>query len=81
MIRPNEMARVLSCGRGPTRAAHDLRFPSGADRDVLERCNLSGWTYAEYGRRTGAHPSAVKSRAFRARRRLSALLVPHPSAG
>jgi RNA polymerase sigma-70 factor (ECF subfamily) len=51
------------------------------DRDVLERCNLSGWTYAEYGRRTGAHPSAVKSRAFRARRRLSALLVPHPSAG
>ena len=30
--------------------------------------------YAEYGGRTGVHPSAVKSRAYRARRRLGALL-------
>jgi RNA polymerase sigma-70 factor (ECF subfamily) len=46
-----------------------------ADRDVLERCSLAGWTYAEYGRRTGTHPAAVKSRAFRARRRLTAMLL------
>ena len=51
------------------------------DRDVLERCSLSGWTYAEYGRRTGTHPAAVKSRAFRARRRLTAMLLAQAETG
>ncbi|MEN8185173.1 MAG: RNA polymerase sigma factor [Myxococcota bacterium] len=44
------------------------------DRDVLERCALQGRSYAEVGRRTGTHPAALKSRAFRARRQLSRLL-------
>ena len=52
-------------------ALRKLRRP---DRDVLEHCGLSGWSYAEYGARTGTHVSAVKSRAFRARRRLRELL-------
>jgi RNA polymerase sigma-70 factor (ECF subfamily) len=44
------------------------------DRDVMLRCALAGESYADYGARTGLHPSAVKSRAFRARRRLTAIL-------
>jgi len=43
---------------------------SGEERDVVLRCALGGASYAEYGARTGVHPAAVKSRAFRARRRL-----------
>jgi len=47
----------------------------GADeRDVLECCVLEGRSYAEYGAERGLHPAAAKSRAFRARRRLRALL-------
>ena len=42
------------------------------ERDVLVCCGLEGVPYAEYGARTGTHPAAVKSRAFRARRRLGA---------
>ena len=45
------------------------------ERDVVLCCSLAGQSYAQYGRRTGRHPAAVKSRAFRARRRLSALLI------
>ncbi len=41
---------------------------SSEERDVVLRCALGGATYAEYGARTGIHPAAVKSRAFRARR-------------
>jgi RNA polymerase sigma-70 factor (ECF subfamily) len=48
---------------------------SALERDLLERCALSGWSYAEYSARTGTHVAAVKSRAFRARRRLRALLI------
>ncbi len=44
------------------------------ERDVVEQCALAGMTYAEYGARTGMHPAAVKSRAFRARARLGTLL-------
>jgi RNA polymerase sigma-70 factor (ECF subfamily) len=45
-----------------------------AERDVVRCCALDGQTYTEYGRRRGLHPGAVKSRAFRARRRLAELL-------
>jgi RNA polymerase sigma-70 factor (ECF subfamily) len=44
------------------------------DREVVERCGLSGWTYADYSAHTGIHVAAVKSRAFRARSRLRGLL-------
>ncbi len=52
---------------GLTRLARD-------ERDVVRCCALAGQSYAEYGARTGTHPAAVKSRAFRARRRLSLML-------
>jgi len=59
-------------------AAHQLRLGIARlgeeERDVIERCVLSGRSYAEYGAERGVHPAAAKSRAFRARRRLEALL-------
>ena len=47
---------------------------SGEERDVVLRCALAGQSYAEYSAQTGTRLAAVKSRAFRARRRLHALL-------
>jgi RNA polymerase sigma-70 factor (ECF subfamily) len=44
------------------------------EHEVLRGCSLEGQSYSEYGRRHGLHPAAVKSRAFRARRRLAAAL-------
>ncbi len=44
------------------------------DRDVMLRCALAGESYSDYAARTGLQPAAVKSRAFRARRRLAAFL-------
>jgi len=44
------------------------------ERDLVCRCALDGLSYAEYGERRGLHPAAVKSRAFRARRRLARML-------
>jgi len=48
------------------------------ERDVIERCVLPGRSYAEYGADRGVHPGAAKSRAFRARRHLEALLREAP---
>jgi len=45
------------------------------ERDVLVRCSLEGRSYEDYGRERGLHPDAVKSRAFRARRRLGRALA------
>jgi RNA polymerase sigma-70 factor (ECF subfamily) len=59
--------RALRLGRG-------LRRLKGDERDVVRSCALEGQSYAEYGRRRGLHPAAVKSRAFRARRHLAHLL-------
>jgi RNA polymerase sigma factor (sigma-70 family) len=47
---------------------------SREEHDVVRCCALGGQSYAEYGGRNGIHPAAVKSRAFRARRRLAELL-------
>jgi len=44
------------------------------ERDVLLACGLHGRSYGDYGRERGVHPAALKSRAFRARRRLGSLL-------
>lgn len=44
------------------------------ERDVLLECGLGGQSYDEYGRQKGVHRDAVKSRAFRARRRLNRIL-------
>jgi len=56
------------------RLARGLSALSLEDRDLMLRCAVSGESYADYGARAGVHPAAVKSRAFRARRRLAALL-------
>jgi len=51
-----------------------LRELPREERDVVRCCAFDGQSYAEYGDRIGLHPAAVKSRAFRARRRLATLL-------
>ncbi|MBW2270004.1 MAG: RNA polymerase sigma factor [Deltaproteobacteria bacterium] len=48
---------------------------SAEERDVLLRCSLCEESYASYSRRSGLHPGAVKTRAFRGRRHLQALLA------
>ena len=67
-----------TAGLARDQAAHRLRQGIARlgeeERDVIERCVLSGRSYAEYGAERGVHPAAAKSRAFRARRRLEALL-------
>lgn len=45
------------------------------ERDVILRCGLREESYATYAARSGMHPGAVKTRAFRGRRRLEALLA------
>jgi RNA polymerase sigma-70 factor (ECF subfamily) len=47
------------------------------EREVLVGCALGDRSYRDLGRETGLHPAALKSRAFRARRRLEALLAGH----
>jgi RNA polymerase sigma-70 factor (ECF subfamily) len=49
------------------------RLPQ-AEHEVLRRCVLEERSYAEFSDRSGLHPAAVKSRAFRARRRLAEIL-------
>lgn len=44
------------------------------DRQVVVACHLEGLSYEEFATARGQHPAAVKSRAFRARRRLAAVL-------
>jgi RNA polymerase sigma-70 factor (ECF subfamily) len=51
------------------------------ERDVLLACGLHGRSYHDYGRERGIHPAALKSRAFRARRRLGSLLAESASCG
>jgi len=48
------------------------------DRQVVVACHLEGLSYEDFARSKGQHPAAVKSRAFRARRRLAAVLAPDP---
>ena len=59
--------------RGNHEAAGLGHLPN-EDRDLLLRCALTDESYADYGARTATPRSAVKSRAFRARRRLGVLL-------
>jgi RNA polymerase sigma-70 factor (ECF subfamily) len=44
------------------------------EREVIEQCALGERSYADLAQRTGTHPAALKSRAFRARQRLSLIL-------
>jgi len=47
---------------------------SREERDVVRSCAFGGLSYGEFAARAGVHPAAVKSRAFRARQRLAAML-------
>ena len=44
------------------------------ERQVVLACHLEGVSYEQFARDRGQHPAAVKSRAFRARRRLAEIL-------
>jgi RNA polymerase sigma-70 factor (ECF subfamily) len=57
-----------------SRVRNGLSQLGECDRDLIERCNLAEGSYAEYGAFSGLHVAAVKSRAFRARRRLGEIL-------
>ena len=65
-------AEQASSRERAARLEHGLAELSAEDRDVVLQCSLAGESYADYGARRGLHPGAVKSRAFRARRRLEA---------
>jgi RNA polymerase sigma-70 factor (ECF subfamily) len=67
-------AEALSLRRREQRLRDGLSRLTRDERDVVRCCALAGQSYAEYGARTGTHPAAVKSRAFRARQHLSLLL-------
>jgi DNA-directed RNA polymerase specialized sigma24 family protein len=45
------------------------------EREVVLHCMLRERSYAQFGAEAGVHPAAVKTRAFRARRRLGEILV------
>lgn len=65
--RIHQRERIGALHRGLGRLSHD-------ERDVLLHCALADESYGAYAARTGIHPAAVKSRAFRARLHLGALL-------
>lgn len=44
------------------------------DAAILERCAIGEQSYASFGESHGLHPAAVKTRAFRARRKLRKIL-------
>jgi RNA polymerase sigma-70 factor (ECF subfamily) len=67
-------AEALESSQQIDRLRQSLGDLSRAERDVVRCCALDGQSYKEYGDRTGMHPAAVKSRAFRARRHLARLL-------
>ncbi|MGH0035457.1 MAG: RNA polymerase sigma factor [Myxococcota bacterium] len=45
------------------------------EREVIQRCGLEELSYEQFSAERGLRPAAVKSRAFRGRRRLRALLA------
>jgi RNA polymerase sigma-70 factor (ECF subfamily) len=56
------------------RLRRGLEELAAEDRQVVVACHLEGRSYEEFADSHGQHPGAVKSRAFRARRRLAAVL-------
>jgi RNA polymerase sigma-70 factor (ECF subfamily) len=76
---PSPLDRLLAAERD-RRVRHALREIGDEERELLERCVMHGEDYAGFGARKGLNPGAVKSRAYRARRRIEALLD-EPSGG
>lgn len=74
--RPNALETLQRDQRAA--ALHDaLKRLRPDERDVLVGCALGERSYGDLGREIGLHPAALKTRAFRARRRLEALLADH----
>lgn len=71
---PDALDRIDSFQRSHRLRAGIARLAPD-ERDVIEGCVLLGRSYGDYGRDRGLHPAAAKSRAFRARRRLHAMLA------
>lgn len=66
---------LLERARVGERVRRGLQALRPEERQVLERCTLDGRSYAQLSRETGVRPEALKSRAFRARRRLGEILM------
>jgi RNA polymerase sigma-70 factor (ECF subfamily) len=78
--RPTPLER-LAAAEQVQRLCDGMTELSRDERDVVRSCAIDGLSYAEYGLSRGLHIGAVKSRAFRARRRLAVLLQePSPAA-
>jgi RNA polymerase sigma-70 factor (ECF subfamily) len=60
--------------RGVARLRQAIVGLAPEERDVMEQCALGGLSYVEFSAATGVHAAAVKTRAFRARRRLATQL-------
>ena len=71
---PDALESLDRCQRA-ARVQSALGALPSEERDVLLACGLQGRSYGDYGRERGVHPAALKSRAFRARRRLGSLLA------
>ena len=68
---PRSPAEIAEWRQQVDRLRDALNRLPRAEHEVLRGCVLEGRSYAEYSDRAGLHPAAVKSRAFRARRRLA----------
>ncbi len=64
----------MAAGEDEIRVRRALARLRPEERDLLECCGLEDESYRAYGQRRGLHPAAVKSRAFRARKQMRALL-------
>lgn len=81
---PDAIDALRATGPGPldllvarearARLRHCLAALAPTEREVIARCALDDESYEDYARRVGLGRSAVKTRAFRARRHLRELL-------
>ena len=71
-----QMPEILQLRERAARVQEGLCRLRAAERDVLLRIFVEDQDYATIAIQTAAHHGAIKTRAFRARRRLRALLAP-----
>jgi RNA polymerase sigma-70 factor (ECF subfamily) len=71
-----QVPELLQLRERAARVQEGLRLLRVAERDVLLRVFMEDQDYATIATQTAAHCGAIKTRAFRARRRLRTLLAP-----
>ena len=71
-----QMPEILQLRERAARVQEGLRRLRANEREVLLRIFMEDQDYATIAIQTAAHHGAIKTRAFRARRRLRALLAP-----